>query len=184
MKKLWALFQHRIVWTSGVALLAIVAVPAILILVLKALGLVHGTSLHTWLLDVGQGVDADAAAAAAAAAAAGGAGSGQGPPNPYTGFLFLWPRGVQTSVSYSQPSTNSPVNGQPAAGVRTAYNNVVFGPNGNPTWYHCFGAANGWVEASQTSTQRPPVLPISQPTHPVEGEVVSATSSSTAGIRG
>jgi hypothetical protein len=62
MKKLWSLFQHRIAWTSGAALLAIVAVPAISVLVLKALGLVHSASLHTWLFDVGQNMGADGAA--------------------------------------------------------------------------------------------------------------------------
>ena len=51
MKKLWSLLQNRLVWTTGAALLAIVALPAIFILVLKALGFVHGASLHTWLLD-------------------------------------------------------------------------------------------------------------------------------------
>ena len=51
MKKIRSLLQHEIVWTSGVALLAIVAAPAIVVLVLKALGWVHGASLHTWLLE-------------------------------------------------------------------------------------------------------------------------------------
>jgi hypothetical protein len=59
MKKIRSLLQHEIVWTSGVALLAIVAAPAIVVLVLKALGWVHGASLHTWLLDVGQNMGSD-----------------------------------------------------------------------------------------------------------------------------
>jgi hypothetical protein len=54
MKKLWLLFDHRTVWTSGPALLAIVAVLAMAGLMLKALGSVHGASLNAWLLDVGQ----------------------------------------------------------------------------------------------------------------------------------
>jgi hypothetical protein len=62
MKKLWSLLQHRVVWTSGAALLVIVAAPAMVGLVLKALGLVHGASLHTWLFDVGQNMGADGAA--------------------------------------------------------------------------------------------------------------------------
>ena len=36
------------------ALQAIVATPAIVGLMLKGLGLVHGAVLHTWLFDVGQ----------------------------------------------------------------------------------------------------------------------------------
>ena len=62
MKKLWSPFLPRIVWTSGAALLAIVAVPAISVLVLKALGLVHSASLHACLFDVGQNMGADGAA--------------------------------------------------------------------------------------------------------------------------
>jgi len=62
MKKLWSLLQNRIVWSSGAALLFIVAALAMLGLVLKALGLVHGASLHTWLLDVGQNMGAGGAA--------------------------------------------------------------------------------------------------------------------------
>ena len=50
MKKIWSLLHQRIVWMIGAALLAIAAVPAIVAPVLKALGLVHGASLHTWLL--------------------------------------------------------------------------------------------------------------------------------------
>jgi hypothetical protein len=64
MKKLWSLLQNRIVWSSGAALLFIVAAPAMLGLLLKVLGLVHGTSLHTWLLDVGQNMGAGGAAGA------------------------------------------------------------------------------------------------------------------------
>jgi hypothetical protein len=56
MKRIRALLHHRIVRTTGAALLAIVAVPAIVGLVLKALGLLHGVSLHTWPLDVGHNV--------------------------------------------------------------------------------------------------------------------------------
>ena len=51
------------VWTISAALLAVVAVPAIVGLVLKALGLLHGASLHTWLLDVGGNVDGEGAIA-------------------------------------------------------------------------------------------------------------------------
>jgi hypothetical protein len=45
------------------ALLAGIAAP-IIGLVLKALGLIHGASLHTWLLDVGSNVDAGGATGA------------------------------------------------------------------------------------------------------------------------
>jgi hypothetical protein len=77
MKKLCSHFQHRIVWTASAALLAMVAGPAVLVLVLKALGIVHGTSLHTWLLDVPLNVDGSGAAGAGGAAA----GSGGFSPN-------------------------------------------------------------------------------------------------------
>lgn len=71
MKKIWSLLHHRIVWTIVAALLAIVAVPAIVGLVLKALGLVHGSSLHSWLLDAGQNVDGGGAAGSFGSAAGG-----------------------------------------------------------------------------------------------------------------
>jgi hypothetical protein len=80
-KILRSLSHNRMVLAAAAVLLAIVAVPAIFALVLKALGLLHGPSLHTWLLDVGQNVGssgARGAAGAGAAAAAGGKGSGKG----------------------------------------------------------------------------------------------------------
>jgi hypothetical protein len=70
MKKLSSLFQNKTVWTLCAALLAIVAVPAIVGLVLKVLGSVHGASLHSWLFDVGQNMGSDGALGAAGAAAA------------------------------------------------------------------------------------------------------------------
>jgi hypothetical protein len=79
MKKIWSLLHLRIVWTIGAALLAIVAVPAILVLVLKALGLAHGASLHSWLLDVGQNMGP---MGAAGGVGAGVGGSGGPNPNP------------------------------------------------------------------------------------------------------
>ncbi len=74
MKKLSSLFQNKTVWTLCAALLAIVAVPPIVGLVLKVLASVHGASLHSWLFDVGQNMGSAGAlgAAGAAAAAAGG----------------------------------------------------------------------------------------------------------------
>jgi hypothetical protein len=74
MKKFSSLFQNKTVWTLCAALLAIVAVPAIVGLVLKVLGSVHGASLHSWLFDVGQnmGPDGPLGAAGAGAAAASG----------------------------------------------------------------------------------------------------------------
>jgi uncharacterized membrane protein YgcG len=74
MKKIWPLLHHRIVWAIGGALLAGVAAPVMVGLVLKALGLLHGASLHTWLLDVGQNVTPIGAAGGAAAGAAAGGG--------------------------------------------------------------------------------------------------------------
>ena len=71
MKTIRALSHHRMVLTFGAALLAIVAVPAIVDLVIKVLGLAHGSSLPTWLLDVGENSTAGGAAGGAGAAAAG-----------------------------------------------------------------------------------------------------------------
>ena len=56
MSKIWSPVHPRIVWTLGAATLAIAAGPAIVVLVLKALGFVHAAALHTGLLDVGQNV--------------------------------------------------------------------------------------------------------------------------------
>jgi len=66
----------------GAALLAMVVVPAMVALVLKALGLVHGASLHTWLHDVGQNVDWGGAAGSAGAGAAAGGSPGNPSKNP------------------------------------------------------------------------------------------------------
>jgi hypothetical protein len=85
MKKLWLLFDHRTVWTSGPALLAIVVAPAMAGLVLKALRLAHGTSLDTWQLDVGQNMGWFGAIGgffSAAAASAGWPGFFKGDPYP------------------------------------------------------------------------------------------------------
>jgi hypothetical protein len=88
MNKLWSVFQHRIVWTSGAALLAIVAVPAI----------VHGASLHAWLFDVGQNMGADGAAGSlgsAGACSAGDAGDDGGSTDNLLDQLRngIWPYG-------------------------------------------------------------------------------------------
>jgi hypothetical protein len=72
MKKLRSLLQHRIVLTTGRALLAFIAVAMIADLLLRAMGLVQCASPHTWLLDVQQNLGADGAAGAAGAAAASG----------------------------------------------------------------------------------------------------------------
>lgn len=74
MKKIGLLLHHRIVGTIGAALLAGVAAPVLVGLVLKALGWLHGASLHTWLLDVGQNVTPIGAAGALGAGAAAGGG--------------------------------------------------------------------------------------------------------------
>jgi hypothetical protein len=81
MKKSLDAFPSQMVWTTGAVMVAISAIPAIVGLVLKILGLMHGASLHTWLLDVGQNLGASGAMGAAGAAAAGKAGhkgSGKG----------------------------------------------------------------------------------------------------------
>jgi hypothetical protein len=65
-----------------------IAAPGITGLVLKALGLVQGASLHTWLLDVGQNLGWGGAIGgffSAAAAAAGWPGFFKGEPPPFYG---------------------------------------------------------------------------------------------------
>ena len=79
MKKIQSVLHHRMVWTLGAALLAIMAVPAIVDVVLKALGLVHGAALHTWPLDVGQNVDGSGAGGSVGS----GAGGWPGGKDPY-----------------------------------------------------------------------------------------------------
>jgi hypothetical protein len=80
MKKIGALGHHGVVWTVGAALLAAVAAQVVIGLVLKAVGLLHGVSLTTWLLDVQHNMGPLGAAGGIGAGAAGGAG-GPGPPN-------------------------------------------------------------------------------------------------------
>lgn len=70
IERFWRPLPHRIVWMIAAALLAGTAAP-IIGLALKALGLIHGASLHTWLLDVGSNVDAGGATGAIGAAASG-----------------------------------------------------------------------------------------------------------------
>jgi hypothetical protein len=81
--------DHGFVWAIGRALLAGIAVPVIVGLVLKALGLIHGASLHTWLLDTGRNVDASGFWGSLGAGAAAGAGGGDAPhdkdPDPCAG---------------------------------------------------------------------------------------------------
>lgn len=74
MKKIWPFLQDKIVRTIGAALLGGVVAPVIVGLVLKTLGLLHGATLHGWLLDVGQNVTPLGAAGGAAAGAAGAGG--------------------------------------------------------------------------------------------------------------
>ena len=65
-----AFLHRRLFWVIGGALLAGVSVLAVVAPVLKALGLIHGASLHSWLLDVGHHLTP--------LGAAGGAGAGAG----------------------------------------------------------------------------------------------------------
>jgi hypothetical protein len=80
MHKIWSLIYHRVVWTIGAAWLAGVAAQAMLGVVLKALGLLHGASLHTWLLDVGHNMGPLGAAGGLGAAAAAAAAASDPPP--------------------------------------------------------------------------------------------------------
>jgi hypothetical protein len=70
MKKSCRLLPRRIVWTIAGAL-AGVSVPVMVGLVLKALGLTHGVSLHAWLLNEGGNEGRGEAAGGLAAAIAG-----------------------------------------------------------------------------------------------------------------
>jgi len=76
MKRFRWLLHHRTVRTIARALLAGVSLPVMVGLVLKALGLLHGTSAHTWLLDVQQNLGFDGALGALGAGAAGAGGPG------------------------------------------------------------------------------------------------------------
>jgi len=80
MKKIWSLLHQRIVWTIGAAVLAGVAAHPVLGLVLKALGWLHGDSLHAWLLDVGHNMGPLGAAGGLGAAAAAAAAASSPPP--------------------------------------------------------------------------------------------------------
>ncbi len=80
MKKIWSLLHQRMVWTMGAAVLAGVAAQAVLGLVLRALGLLHGDSLHAWLLDVGHNMGPLGAAGGLGAAAAAAAAASNPPP--------------------------------------------------------------------------------------------------------
>jgi len=79
MKRFRCLLHHRTVRTIARALLAGVSLPVMVGLVLKALGLLHGASLHLWLLDVQQNLGFDGALGALGAGAAGA--DGPGPSN-------------------------------------------------------------------------------------------------------
>jgi hypothetical protein len=84
LKKFWRPLHHRIVWVIAGALLAVIAAPVIAGFVLKALGLIHGASLHTWLLDVSSNVNAGGASGALGAGASGAScslGQGSDPSN-------------------------------------------------------------------------------------------------------
>jgi len=119
MKKIWTLSHHRMVWTTGAVMLAIAAVPALVGLVLKTLGFVHGTSLHTWMLDVGQNLGASGAVGAAGAAAAGKAGQkgsgkgGKGSGKGGSGKGPVDPRGPD----YNNSNDPSPGNYTPTRGT-------------------------------------------------------------------
>ena len=70
MKKLRQFWRYRITQLIGGALLVGAVLPFIAGLVLKVFGFLHGTSLHSWLLDVGHHIPP--------LGAAGGAGAGAG----------------------------------------------------------------------------------------------------------
>jgi hypothetical protein len=74
MKTFRWLWHHRTVRTIAGALLAGVSLPVLVGLVLKALGLHHGVSLHTWLLDVQQNLGSGGALGGFGAGAAGAGG--------------------------------------------------------------------------------------------------------------
>lgn len=80
MKEISSFFDHRMLWTTGAALLAIVAVPAIVGLVLNALGLMYGVSPHSWLLDFSSNAGAEGALGAVGAAAASAGNGSWNPP--------------------------------------------------------------------------------------------------------
>jgi len=81
-KKFGSPYHHRALWTISAGLLGGVVAPVVVGLVLKALGLLHGVSLTTWLLDVGHNMGLPGAAGGVGAGAAGATGPGDStPPN-------------------------------------------------------------------------------------------------------
>src|ERR1700676_4676066 len=83
MKKLRQFWRYRITQLIGGALLVGAVLPFIAGLVLKVFGFLHGTSLHSWLLDVGHHIPPLGAAGGAGAGAGAGSG-GPGDPPPKT----------------------------------------------------------------------------------------------------
>lgn len=117
MKKIRSLLQRRIVWAPGAALF----VPAVAGLLLKVLGSVHGVSLPTWMLDVGQNVNGNGVA--------GSVGSGAG--------SLGWPGGKDPYPLIGSGDDNPSRgggNGQSGSG----------NPNAPPWWQH-------WIPSSWTS---------------------------------
>jgi hypothetical protein len=165
MKKIWSLLQNRMVWTSGAALLAIVAAPAIVGLVLKALGWVHGASLHTWLLDVGQNMGSGGAAGSFGAGAAaggqaggkspgnGGKGSGTGGKSPGTGG-----KGSGSGSGPSRP-------GSPTSPTMPTYTPTV----GNPTDPQSALSDPAFRQAQQQYMNQNPIT--QTPTQPTGGSI-------------
>jgi len=81
MKKLRQFWRYRITQLIGGALLVGAVLPFIAGLVLKVFGFLHGTSLHSWLLDVGHHIPPLGAAGGAGAGGAAGSGGPGGPPD-------------------------------------------------------------------------------------------------------
>jgi len=186
MKKTWSFLNHRTAWMMAGAVLAVVAIPIAIDAVLKALGWIHGASLPTWLLDVGQNVPPIGAAGGLGAGAAG-AGAPYGPDLPRLGFLWLTPQHWHPYL-YAQPSTNSQIVAHPPAGMRVIYNQVLDGANGQPSWYYvtAAGSTPGWVPASDVSTTAPSPRPPSRGTIPIDPNehFAVSTGSLTSGARG
>jgi hypothetical protein len=105
----------------------------------------------------------------------------------HKGFLFLTPQNGK-SVLYQDPSTSSPTVGNPPAGARDMYTQVVYQKNGEPAWYlvHPPAATPGWAPAGDVSGCRPSPLPLYEPSKlPDDGKpIISGVCTGCGGARG
>jgi len=173
MKKLRSLLQNRLVWTTGAALLAIFALPAIFILVLKALGFVHGASLHTWLLDSELNVPGSGLWGGAGSGLAGGAG-GAGNTGPGNGGKNSGTGGKSPGTGGKSPGTGGKGSGSGSGpsrpGSPTSPTTPTYTPTvGNPTDPQSALSDPSFRQAQQQYMNQNPIT--QTPTQPTSGPI-------------